>query len=222
MAAFDVFCAHADAPNVLPLEEYVLRLALMGLLSVDDVLWLERDQLRRTYSLLVANEGALREANRLLERKLAELEAAKEHTDPYYEARFRNECVKTQSLSEKLWAQDGELEKLRSENARLERSIVLHNERYDALHARCQKDAALWATGFRLSGKISTLSDKFEREDFEGKVLSELSDLHGRVQNLEDSSEEEDDLLVTIVGLKDLNERVGKLEALQWQEGEGQ
>jgi len=76
VAAFDVFCAHADAPNVLPLEEYVLRLALMGLLSVDDVLWLERDQLRRTYSLLVANEGALREANRLLERKLAELEAA--------------------------------------------------------------------------------------------------------------------------------------------------
>ena len=82
VAAFDVFCADAEAhdlfeqPSLLPLEEYVLRLAALGHLPVDDVLRFEKDQLRRTYNLLTASERALGEANILLERKLVELQAA--------------------------------------------------------------------------------------------------------------------------------------------------
>jgi len=82
VAAFDIFCVDAGGPSpieqrsLLPLHEYLLRLAALGYLSVDDVLRLDDDQLRRTYNLLTASESALADANRALERKLVELEAA--------------------------------------------------------------------------------------------------------------------------------------------------
>ncbi len=82
MAIFDVFRADADGPNLfeqpslLSLEEYILRLAALGHLPLDDLLRLEADQFRRTYNLLAASEQALADANATLGRKLAELEAA--------------------------------------------------------------------------------------------------------------------------------------------------
>jgi sigma-B regulation protein RsbU (phosphoserine phosphatase) len=76
VAAFDIFGANADAASLLPLEEYVLCLAALGHLSLDDLLRLDEDQLRRTYKLLTASERALAEANTARERKLVELEAA--------------------------------------------------------------------------------------------------------------------------------------------------
>ncbi len=82
VAVFDVFRADPGAPDLfeqpsaLPAEEYVLRLALLGHLSLDDVLQFEADQFRRVYSHFVASEQALVEANAVLERKLVELEAA--------------------------------------------------------------------------------------------------------------------------------------------------
>lgn len=72
VACFDVWRADADAPDLagqpslLPLSEYTLRLAAQGSLSLEDVLWFEADQLRRTYSLLTASEEALARANEAL------------------------------------------------------------------------------------------------------------------------------------------------------------
>jgi sigma-B regulation protein RsbU (phosphoserine phosphatase) len=82
MAVFDVFCADADGPHLferaslLSLEEYMLHLAALGHLALDDLLRLEADQFRHTYNLLVASENALTDAIAALGRKLAELEAA--------------------------------------------------------------------------------------------------------------------------------------------------
>ncbi|UCC62837.1 MAG: SpoIIE family protein phosphatase [Anaerolineae bacterium] len=82
VAVFHVFRLDADAPSpfeqpsLLPLEEYALCLAALGHLSLDDVLQLPDDQLRRTYNLLAASERALSDANASLERKVAELWAA--------------------------------------------------------------------------------------------------------------------------------------------------
>ncbi|MBM3135339.1 MAG: GAF domain-containing protein [Chloroflexi bacterium] len=76
VAAFDVFCAPATPPHLLPLAEYVLRLATLGHLPLADVMRLEQDQLQRTYRLLAASEGALAEANAALERKVIELNNA--------------------------------------------------------------------------------------------------------------------------------------------------
>ncbi len=82
IAAFDVFCADADDPNLfeqsslLSLEEYMLHLAALGYFSLDDLLRLEADQFRHTYNLLTASENALADANAALARKLVELEAA--------------------------------------------------------------------------------------------------------------------------------------------------
>jgi serine phosphatase RsbU (regulator of sigma subunit) len=80
VAVFDVFHANTPAPqgqhSLLPLEEYVLRLAAAGHLPLDDLLNLEPHQLRRTYHLLTASERALNEAKGTLERKLLELEAS--------------------------------------------------------------------------------------------------------------------------------------------------
>jgi serine phosphatase RsbU (regulator of sigma subunit) len=82
VAAFDIFCADVGAPNLLeqpsllPLQEYILHLAALGHLPLDDALRLDADQLRRTYNLLAASERALADTNAALERKLAELEAA--------------------------------------------------------------------------------------------------------------------------------------------------
>jgi serine phosphatase RsbU (regulator of sigma subunit) len=82
VAAFDIFQASADTstlfeqPSLLSLEEYVLHLAALGYVSVDDVIRLDFDQLHRTYSLLSSSEHALADANATLQRKLVELEAA--------------------------------------------------------------------------------------------------------------------------------------------------
>ena len=82
VTAFDVFCAGDDIealftqPSLLPLEEYLLRLAAAGYLAPEDVTRLEPDQLRHTYNLLTASERALSQANQALQRKLVELEAA--------------------------------------------------------------------------------------------------------------------------------------------------
>jgi hypothetical protein len=65
-----------EQPSALPLEEYMLRLACQGALPLDDLATLEADQLRRTYHLLGASEAALTEANRRMNSKLTELEAA--------------------------------------------------------------------------------------------------------------------------------------------------
>jgi serine phosphatase RsbU (regulator of sigma subunit) len=81
VSAFDVF--HTTDPatlfsqaSQLPLQEYLLRLAALGHLALQDALSFEADQLRRTYALLAGSEHALAEANATLERKLAQLEAA--------------------------------------------------------------------------------------------------------------------------------------------------
>jgi sigma-B regulation protein RsbU (phosphoserine phosphatase) len=81
ITAFDIFRADPDTPDplaqpsLLPLEAYLLELAARGSLPLSDVLHLETDQLRRTFSLLAAGEGALLAAKVELERRLAELEA---------------------------------------------------------------------------------------------------------------------------------------------------
>lgn len=82
VAAFDLFHVEPGAqdvlslPSVFPLEEYALGLASLGYVTVDDVLHLGADRLRRAYRLLTASERALADANAAMERKIAELEAA--------------------------------------------------------------------------------------------------------------------------------------------------
>jgi serine phosphatase RsbU (regulator of sigma subunit) len=82
VAVFDIFHANANVPDLLrhasmlSLEEYVLRLSILGHLPLEAVLRLETDQLRRTYRMLMTSEIALHETNASIERKLAELEAA--------------------------------------------------------------------------------------------------------------------------------------------------
>lgn len=82
VAAFDIFRAGGnpsalfEQASLLSLEEYILGLAMLGHVPLDDVLGLETDQLRRTYNLLTASERALAETNATLERKLTQLEAA--------------------------------------------------------------------------------------------------------------------------------------------------
>jgi serine phosphatase RsbU (regulator of sigma subunit) len=82
VAAFDVYHTTAGGPNpmqpssLLPLEEYVLGLAVRGYLSLEDLLHLEAGQLRCAYSLFLASERALAERTHELERKRVELEAA--------------------------------------------------------------------------------------------------------------------------------------------------
>lgn len=82
VAAFDIWRASGDPaalddqPSQLPLEEYLLRLATLGCIALDDVFGFHADRLRRTYNLLTASQRALAEANATLQRKLAQLEAA--------------------------------------------------------------------------------------------------------------------------------------------------
>jgi serine phosphatase RsbU (regulator of sigma subunit) len=77
VAAFDIYDAHTpDQARRLSLENYLLGLAAQGQIPLADALYLETDQLRRTYHLFAASERALTETNAALERKLAELEAA--------------------------------------------------------------------------------------------------------------------------------------------------
>ena len=77
--AFDVLSVDSGFPrgtSALSLETYVLRLAALGHLPLDDALRIEVDQLHRTYNLLTASERARADVNAGLQRKLAQLEAA--------------------------------------------------------------------------------------------------------------------------------------------------
>jgi serine phosphatase RsbU (regulator of sigma subunit) len=82
LAAFDFFRAAVPPPEIFEqrslfsMEEYLLRLALLGRMGVDDLLRFETDQLHRTYSLLTASEEALNRANAELKQRLAQLEAS--------------------------------------------------------------------------------------------------------------------------------------------------
>ncbi len=94
IGVFDVFRADPsfsnffDQPSLLSLEEYVLRLAALGHLPLNDLLRLEADQFRRTYNLFAANERALADANATLRLKLMELEAANRVLQQRTEALF--------------------------------------------------------------------------------------------------------------------------------------
>jgi len=82
MAVFDVFRAETDPeamlgrPSLLPMQEYILRLAVLGHVPLDDAIYFEGDRLRRIYGLFASSERALAESNAILQRRLAELEAA--------------------------------------------------------------------------------------------------------------------------------------------------
>ncbi len=79
--AFDIFRAGTTPalpgePSLLPMEEYLVRLALLGQVGWEDAVGFRAAQLRRTYRLLLHNRRALAESKAALERKLAQLEAA--------------------------------------------------------------------------------------------------------------------------------------------------
>jgi serine phosphatase RsbU (regulator of sigma subunit) len=89
VALFDIF--HADAsppelfhrPSRLSREEYLLRLAELGYLPLEEIYQATSDQLHQAYTLLTASERALTQANTALsqsnnrlQQKLVEIEAA--------------------------------------------------------------------------------------------------------------------------------------------------
>jgi serine phosphatase RsbU (regulator of sigma subunit) len=82
LACFDVFRAESDPPelfeqtSLLPIRQYVFRLASSGYLMLKDALRFEQRQLRRSYSLFAASERALAEAIAAHRRKVVELETA--------------------------------------------------------------------------------------------------------------------------------------------------
>lgn len=87
VAVFDIFSSVSEhelideaqfinRPSQFSMEEYIFHLAGQGILELDDLLWLDTDQLRRTYTLLSASGLALGEATAALQRKLFELEAS--------------------------------------------------------------------------------------------------------------------------------------------------
>jgi serine phosphatase RsbU (regulator of sigma subunit) len=78
IALFDVYRhgAGQDSAVVLSLYTYALHLALVGQLSLDDLLALRTNQARRMYAMLAASQRALRDANAALQRRLIEVESA--------------------------------------------------------------------------------------------------------------------------------------------------
>ncbi|MBN1889100.1 MAG: SpoIIE family protein phosphatase [Thermoflexales bacterium] len=82
LAAFDVFrrppgtAGCFDQPSRLPLDEYILHLALAGHVPLDDVLSFRAAQLYRLYRLFTSGEQSRIESSATLERKLVQLEAA--------------------------------------------------------------------------------------------------------------------------------------------------
>lgn len=80
IAVFDAYLAPEGPGEVaqITLEEYVLRLASLGHLALEDLFQLQAEQFRSAYTLLSASERSLRETNQALERKLAELGSAHE------------------------------------------------------------------------------------------------------------------------------------------------
>jgi sigma-B regulation protein RsbU (phosphoserine phosphatase) len=82
VAVFDVFHAGEQAedlfsqPSLLPIKTYIMYLACLGRLPLEDYLYFEADQFTRTFQMLVAGEQALVDTRAAYARKLAELEAA--------------------------------------------------------------------------------------------------------------------------------------------------
>jgi phosphoserine phosphatase RsbU/P len=82
VTVFDVFRCEGRGPealdraSLLSQEEYLLRLAALGRLPLDDLLYLEQSRTQHIYRALTSQEQALGEANASVTRKLAELEAA--------------------------------------------------------------------------------------------------------------------------------------------------
>lgn len=77
--AFDIYSGalnNQSGASVLPLEEYMFRLAAAGIIPLDDLLHHTSNHLRRLYNLIQHSRYALNDANANLARKTAELEAA--------------------------------------------------------------------------------------------------------------------------------------------------
>ncbi|HMO60078.1 MAG TPA: SpoIIE family protein phosphatase [Roseiflexaceae bacterium] len=82
IAAFDIFRADGTAasplalPSLMALESYALELAAHGYVALVDALDLEYDQLRHAQRLVSRSAQALDQSASILQRKVAELEAA--------------------------------------------------------------------------------------------------------------------------------------------------
>ena len=82
VTVFDVFQANIEQgdifsqPSLLPVREYLAHLVSQGQLAPEDALELDTNLLHDTYSMLVAEEKALLEANNALQRKVLELEVS--------------------------------------------------------------------------------------------------------------------------------------------------
>ncbi|MDT8306621.1 MAG: GAF domain-containing protein, partial [Anaerolineae bacterium] len=75
IAAFDLYCRQ-EAGDSLPLEAYLGHLAQEGHVSLDDLLYVEADETRRSYALFAASERELLELRASMQARLAELESA--------------------------------------------------------------------------------------------------------------------------------------------------
>ena len=82
IAVFDIFRpdpaapSRLEQPSLLAMETYVLYLASLGHLPLDDFLEFETRQFHRAFNLFICGERALQETNTALERKLVQFEAA--------------------------------------------------------------------------------------------------------------------------------------------------
>jgi serine phosphatase RsbU (regulator of sigma subunit) len=78
VAAFDLYRRDGSdpQPSLLSMETYLWELAQAGYLPVDDPLYFERDQLRRTFRLFTDRERTLVGTQAALESRLLQLEAA--------------------------------------------------------------------------------------------------------------------------------------------------
>ncbi len=63
-------------PSILPMEEYIFRLACEGYIPLDDLYTFEMDLLRKTFQLYANSAVSNQEARSALDRKVAESEAA--------------------------------------------------------------------------------------------------------------------------------------------------
>jgi serine phosphatase RsbU (regulator of sigma subunit) len=111
IACFDVLHAELAPPRLfaqpsqLSFSDYVLRLALLGYLSIQDALGFESEQLRRTYTLFTASEQALNQANASFQRKLVELEAANRVLEQRTEALISLQDISQALISSKSLAE---------------------------------------------------------------------------------------------------------------------
>jgi serine phosphatase RsbU (regulator of sigma subunit) len=82
ISVLDIYKASEDSTgqvnqcSILPVESYILHLAKLGYLSVEDFYFYNYEQLRRTFNLLSTTEYTFQETKLTLERKLVELKSA--------------------------------------------------------------------------------------------------------------------------------------------------